>query len=319
MSQVYQRSAFCVTSADVLGRTTVVTLPGGNTVQTTYSGKVTTVTDQVNRKIKREVDSLGRLIKVTEQDVATGNLTQETNYTYDLADHLLQVNQGGQYRKFKYDSAGRLLYEKIPEQTVTISEQPGVLPPEWTTAYTYTDFNAVATQKDARGVVKTLSYDTLNRVTGISYNTSGASGVAATGGVTVEYDTNQQSSTNGLLLAIRVFNSNGVGYAYQESYSYNANKEVASVARTIDSRTYTTSYDYNQAGQATKLTYPSGYFYYLNHDNKGRLESLSPTAGSGQTSGYLTGVSYNIAGQVTGLSLNNGVVVEAYGYDTNRL
>jgi YD repeat-containing protein len=68
---------------DLLGRNTLVTLPGGNTVQTTYtSSSIVTVTDQVNRKIKRESDGLGRLIKVTEQDVSTGALTQETTYTY---------------------------------------------------------------------------------------------------------------------------------------------------------------------------------------------------------------------------------------------
>jgi len=67
-------------------------LPGGNTVQTSYtSSAIVTVTDQVNRKLKRETDGLGRLIKVTEQDVATGALTQETTYTYDLADRLIEA------------------------------------------------------------------------------------------------------------------------------------------------------------------------------------------------------------------------------------
>jgi hypothetical protein len=47
----------------------VKTLPGGNTIQTSYIGPAATVTDQVGRKIKREVDSLGRLVKVTEPDV----------------------------------------------------------------------------------------------------------------------------------------------------------------------------------------------------------------------------------------------------------
>jgi FOG: Ankyrin repeat len=39
---------------DLLGRVTMVTLPGGNTLQTIYSGSVVTTTDQVNRKTKRE-------------------------------------------------------------------------------------------------------------------------------------------------------------------------------------------------------------------------------------------------------------------------
>ncbi len=98
---------------DLLGRVTRVILPGGNTIQTTYSSNTVTVTDQVGRKVKRETDGLGRLVKVTEQD-ATGALTQDTTYTYDMADNLVQVNQGSQLRAFKYDTAGRLVAERIP-------------------------------------------------------------------------------------------------------------------------------------------------------------------------------------------------------------
>jgi YD repeat-containing protein len=42
---------------DTLGRDTVTTLAGGNTLQTSYSGLVVTTTDQVNRKMKRESSS----------------------------------------------------------------------------------------------------------------------------------------------------------------------------------------------------------------------------------------------------------------------
>ncbi|HXG66461.1 MAG TPA: hypothetical protein VNO70_15285, partial [Blastocatellia bacterium] len=45
---------------DALGRLTVTTLPDSNTVQHQYSGNTVTVIDQVNRKIKRETDGLGR-------------------------------------------------------------------------------------------------------------------------------------------------------------------------------------------------------------------------------------------------------------------
>lgn len=203
-----------------------------------------------------------------------------------------------------------MLFEKIPEQTATINDGTGTL---WTTKYTYTNFNAVATKTDARGVITTYSYDTMNRLTNIAYNTSGASGVASTPSVTMSYDTSQASATNGLLLAT------SVGSSYVESYSYNGNNQVASVARTIDTKSYTTSYEYNQISQVTKLTYPSSYYYYLNHDNLGRLQALSqnPPGGNGNI-GYLSNVTYNTAGQVTGLTLGNGVV-ESYGYDANRL
>ncbi len=284
---------------DQLGRVIVVTLPDGNTIQTSYSGTVVTATDQVGRKIKRESDGLGRLIKVTEQDVSTGALTQETTYTYDIADHLIGVNQGGQTRASKYDSAGRLLFERIPEMPALVNDGTGTM---WSCKYTYTSFGAVATKTDGRGVVITYGYDSLNRLTSISYNTSGAPSVVSTPNVTYTYDTNQSSSTNGLLLSL----SAG---GYSESYGYDSFNRVASLTRTIDGRNYTSSYQYNTANQAPQITYPSGRVINLGRDSKGRVTSVGS---------YLTSVTYNNIGQLTGTSLGNGVS-ESYGYDANRM
>jgi RHS repeat-associated protein len=284
---------------DQLGRVTVTTLPGGNTQSMTYSGNIVTVTDQVNRKIRRQTDGLGRLMKVTEQD-ATGALAQETNYTYDIADRLVEVNQGGQLRKFKYDAAGNLLYELIPEQSATINDGTGVM---WTCKYTYNDWNAVATRQDARGVITTYSYDSLHRMVGVSYNTSSAPGVAATPNATYTYDTNPNSGTKGLLLSV------AVGTAYSESYSYDSEKRIGSVTRTIEGRNYTTSYQYNTANQMTQLTYPNNTSIALGHDSKGRLASVGS---------YLSNMSHNGIGQMVGTTLGNGVN-ETFGYDANRM
>jgi len=101
---------------------------------------------------------------------------------------------------------------------------------------------------------------------------------------------------------------------YSETYAFDGYARPTSVTRWILGqaysiyKTYTTSYEYNQASQLTKMTYPSGQQVVVNHDDKGRVQSLSG----------LTGITYNIAGQVTGLTLGNGVV-ESYGYDANRL
>jgi RHS repeat-associated protein len=286
---------------DQLGRPTLVTLPGGNTFQTAFNGaNIVTVTDQVNRKVKRESDGLGRLIKVTEQVVSTGALTQETSYTYDIADRLTLVNQGNQTRAFKYDAEGRLLFERIPELTATINDGTGTM---WSTKYTYTDWGAAATKQDARGVITTYGYDSLHRMTSVTYNTSGAPGVAATPTVTYNYDNVNGSETKGLLLSIAVAGS------YSESYAYDSSKRVSSVTRTMDGRSYTTSFQYNTANQQTQMTYPSGRVINFGHDNKGRLIS----AGS-----FLSSVTYNGIGQLTGTTLGNGVT-ESYGYDANRM
>ena len=125
-----------------------------------------TVTDQVNRKIQRISDGFGRLVTVNEQD-ATGALTQATTYSYNYLDKLTGVNQGGQLRSYKYDAMGRLLYERIPEQSATINDGTGTM---WSCKYTYTEFSAVSTKQDARGVITTFSYDALHRATQLSYS-----------------------------------------------------------------------------------------------------------------------------------------------------
>jgi YD repeat-containing protein len=132
---------------DIANRAVITTLPGGNTTRTDYIGSAVTSTDQVGRKVKREIDGLGRLVKVTEQD-ATGALAQDTTYGYSLLDKLTSVNQGNQARSYKHDAPGRLLFERIPERAATINDGTGTL---WSSKYTHTEFGVINTKQDARG------------------------------------------------------------------------------------------------------------------------------------------------------------------------
>jgi RHS repeat-associated protein len=287
---------------DALGRAKEVTLPDGNKVTTLYEGNKVTVTDQVNRKIKREADGLGRLVKVTEQD-ANGQLTQDTLYSYDLLDKLTEVNQGNQYRSYKYDALGRLVYEKIPEQTATINGGGGT----WTMKYTYTDFGAILTRTDARGVVTTNGYDSLHRLTTITYDTTNAPGVDTTNNVNYTYDTNQSSATTGLLLGVTM---TGPLATYTETFSYDSYNRVSSRTWTRDNLSYTTGYQYNAASQTTRITYPvSLRTLNINHDEKGRLSSIAD-----QYRTYLSGLVFNPAGQVTSQGNGNGVT-ESFTYN----
>ena len=295
-----------VSSFDALGRTTVVTLPDNQTVQTAYSGNTVTVTDQVNRKMKREADGLGRLVKVYEQTSSGGTPTQETSYTYDLMDRLVEVNQGSQLRKYKYDSMGRLLFEKIPEQAATINDGTGTF---WTCKYTWTDYNAVATRQDARGVITTYSYDDLRRMTGVSYNVSGATGVASTPTVTYSYDTGASSATKGLMLSVSISGQSS------ENYSYDTDNRLSSLTRTIGTRNYATGYQYTTANQLTQLTYPSTRAVNINHDSIGRLSSV---VNNSDSANYLSGISYNSAGQTMGWTLGSNIA-ESFGYSSTRL
>src|SRR5205807_3149184 len=98
-----------------------------------------------------------------------------TTYTYDAHNNLLSVSQAaglvngqavaGQPRSYSYDGLGRLVTSSTPEAGTV------------TSFYTDAGSNACAGNpglvcrvQDARGVVKTLSYDAINRASGASYS-----------------------------------------------------------------------------------------------------------------------------------------------------
>jgi RHS repeat-associated protein len=287
---------------DELSQVIRVTLPDNQLIQTTYSGATATsgatviATDTVGRKRKSEVDGLGRLVKVTEQNPANGNLEWETSYSYDALDNLIQVYQGGQLRTFTYDAKGRLISETLPEAgTIT---------------YTYTDFDAVRTRTDARGVVTTYVYGPLNLLTGVSYNTASATGVVATAPVSITHKT--ASPGKGQIETV----TDGAG---SESYGYDSFGRLQSRIRVVDEISYETRYEYNAAGQMTLMIYPSGKRVKVERDSRGRPSALQRVDASGAAQeSYLSEINYRADGLIGSQRLGSGAT-ESFGYSDDRL
>ena len=272
-------------------RSRVVTTCAGATATV---GATVTVRDQVGRERSSEVDGLGRLVKVTEQDPTNnGALSLVTTYEYDVLDNLKKVDQGGQQRTYAYDAMSRLTSQTTPEAG--------------NVKFTYTGFDAVADRTDARGVVTTYEYDELNRPFRISYNTRSAPGVAATAPVYITYKAT--SPGKGQVQSVS-------DTIYSDSYGFDQFGRVD----TKSSGAYQTKYVYNNADQVTALVYPSGKRIRVNRDGRGRLAGLdSVNTMNVVLATYLSGVTYNTAGQVTGLNIGESVnaVRETYGYSTD--
>jgi len=292
---------------DELSRVTQVTLPdtpNNQTIHTDYNGATTTsgatviVTDTVGRKRKSEVDGLGRLVKVTEQNPANGNLEWETSYSYDVLNNLIQTNQGGQLRTFAYDSKGRITSETTPEAGKT--------------DYTYTDFSAVSTRRDARGVITTYTYGDLNLLTGVSYDTSQATGVALTAAVSITYK--NASPGKGQIVTV----TDGAGDD-GESYTYDSFGRLQSCTRVIDGISYQKQYEYNEANQMTLMTYPSGKRVNVGRDDRGRLSAVKKVDASGALlDTYLSGINYRADGLISSQNLGDSTT-ENFGYSNDRL
>jgi YD repeat-containing protein len=301
-------SATTTRTYDPMGRVILVTLPDGNTTQTTYNGATTTYIDQVGRERETQTDGLGRLISVTEQN-SSGILNVTTNYSYDMLDDLIRVNDGGQIRAFEYDGLKREIYELEPEESATINDGTGTM---WSRAYTYTSFNKVLTRTDALGNVTTYGYDALNRLNSISYNTSASPATTATNNVSLTYDTSATSTTKGLLLSISM---TGSLPNYTETPTYDSLNRISSRNWTRDGQSYTIGYQYNTGSELTQTTYPDGRVVGATYATNGQVSSVQePSSGSA----YLSSISYSVAGFKTGLTLGNGIT-ETFVYDPNRL
>src|ERR1700722_3949886 len=277
---------------DALGRQAKIVLPDSSQTTFAYSTSSITQTDPAGHQRKMQTDGLNRLSVVYEPDPTNGNsLTLQSNYAYTVLDNLASLTQGSQTRTYSYDGMGRLTGHTLPESG--------------TTSFQYNTYNQISQRTDARGVITTYTYDTMNRPYQISYNV-GTTGVAATPTVTYAYGTNASQFNNGRVLTI----TDGLGTV---TNTYDNLARATQVQHVINGSTYTIGYQYNLAGAVTSLTYPSGRVVQPSYDAIGRFSSLA----SGTTT-YASSFSYNSAFAPTNFTMGNGVAVTA-GYSANRL
>jgi|HubBroStandDraft_6_1064221.scaffolds.fasta_scaffold05637_1 RHS repeat-associated protein len=302
---------------DVLGRLTATTPPDNSASSATYTDNTHTLTDPAGIQRKYAMDGLARLTSAYEPDPSSGNtLTLQTSYTYNLLGELTGVTQDSQTRTYVYDALGRLLSATTPEAGgVCFGSVTG------STCNTdgYDSFNNLLKRTDARGVLTSYGYDTLNRLTSVSYNVSGATGVPATSslGFTYGNDSSCNSAHGAGCIGQLITMTDGVG---SENYNYNNLEQMTQLQKVINGTTYTASYAYNLAGELTSLTYPSGRVVQQSVDAVGRLCEVAPsTSGCGSAaSPFATGFSYSATGQMTGLKYGNGIYA-SFGFAAARL
>src|ERR1700733_1574298 len=221
---------------------TAVTTGGGIGTQlcssSTYGlGYPVLAVDEAGKKRQAWGDAFGRTIEVDEPN-NTGSLTQNTCYAYDVVNDVTGVAQGSQTRRYSYDSLSRLA-ETITPETGTI-----FTPHTNNRQLLCTGNPALLCQRihKTSGVTTTYAYDTLNRLTSISYSDK-------TPSVTYTYDGG--TSQKGFLTSMT--DSSGT-----TTWTYNNAGWPITEQRTIAGVTKTISYSYNGDGSLATITYPSG-------------------------------------------------------------
>ena len=212
-------------------------------------------------------------------------VTLATTYTYDVLDHLTGVSQAAglyngqsgsaQSRTYNFDPLGRLTSATTPESGTV------------TNYYTKTDGTAcsgdpslVCRIQDARGIVKTLAYDGINRLSTVTYSDS-------TPGQTYQYDQGG-SSVFALDRITKVFDG-----ANSQTFTYDNWGQIRSVSNVIDSNIYMVQYAYNAAGEVASITYPTNRVVNQTYDGIGRLSSVCDGASGCTGTTYLSNITYN--------------------------
>ncbi len=299
---------------NALNRVTLVTQPDGSPVSTSYAGNQMTVTDEAGKKRKSQTDGLGRLTTVWEDPTT---LNYETDYTYDVLNNLLTVNQKGndpnsanwRTRTFTYDSLSRLLCGSNPEIAAVICPASGTFPFGAVT-YTYdADGNALTKTAPAPNQASngtntetvTYSYDALNRLTQKSFSAItplatpaiqyGYDGVAPTGctppALTDSYPKGRRTS---------MCDASG-----STSWKHDVLGRILSESRTIAGNNKLTSYTYNLDGSLATLTYPTDLVMTYAYSTAGRALAVKDLAHSNN---YANNALYTPAGALTSMQQN---------------
>ncbi|HXN74379.1 MAG TPA: RHS repeat-associated core domain-containing protein [Candidatus Acidoferrales bacterium] len=296
---------------DGLGRVTKVTHSDGSSFFTYYGASVSAAggistqlcssstyglgypvlyIDEAAKKRQIWTDGLGRKIEVDEQD-NSGNLTQNTCYTYSILNNLTGVTQGTQSRTFQYDSLSRMTSATTPETgTVTYSYVTTTL------ALCSGNPYAACYRHDGRAFTN-YAYDSLNRLTGITYSTLSSAVI-----YTYDAGTNQKGFLTGM--------SDSSG---STTWGYNNVGWVTSEQRTIAGKTNSMSYTYNGDGTIGSVTYPSSRTITYTVSNAERATSAKDLTNNiqyGVTASYAPVGSLNsvLYGPATGF---NGVTTTA--------
>ncbi len=285
---------------DALGRVTKVIPPDGtpstNRVVTSYSGNCTTVTDQQNKQRKSCTDALGRLITIYEPD-ATGALTLVTNYTYDVLDNLTFVDHGDRDRSFTYNSLSQLTQAVNPESGAT--------------TYTYDNDGNLITKTDARSITATYFYDALHRLTRKTYSDGSLTEYFM-------YDTPVfawQTNTIGRLVNMYKGTSCSLSGGEAEVFGYDSMGRLIEHRRCVQAE-FVTRYQYNQAGGATQITYPSGRQVNYTYNAAGQVTQVKEANGALKI--YADNINYHPHGAWNQMRISSGALQQTATFN-NRL
>ncbi|MBP8274119.1 MAG: RHS repeat-associated core domain-containing protein, partial [Acidobacteria bacterium] len=265
---------------DAQSRIETVTHADGTVTSYAYSGAKVTTTDEFTDGVPDRVTEHtwqqtgspdgGRLSSMKDADLQTWS------YAYNALDAMTSVSEpGGSTRTWAYTTAGQLGSETHPASG--------------TTSYTYDGVGAVHTRTDAKGQVFTYHYDDDNRL--IEIDAPGT-----------DHDVTQVfDDAAGNRKRVQ---TGPVGNRITTDFFYDDNDRLWKRVDTIQSRTFTTLFDYDARDNLEKITYPSGHAVRYGIDDADRVSDVYDLVGAGWAEDF----TYHASGAVSGYTAANGAI-----------
>ncbi len=289
---------------DEASRIKKVIRPDGSTVATDWgvlmgdlTGTTKTITDEAGKKRKGVFDALDRLVRVNEDP---SGLNYVTDYLFDAAGNLRRTTQGEQSRYFAFDSMGRLIYSKQPEQDALPSlafTDPVTGNTQWSMKYEYDATGNITKTTDSRAVTAVGTFDGLNRLVRRDYSDD-------TPDIDYYFD--------GMGLDVPAANALGKTTRVATNISESRYTEFDPWGRVLrseqrtDGRTFASGYAYNLAGALVSETYPSGRTVLTELNRDGQIDGVSDIQPGKAPRRLANNMAYNANGDLQKLRFGNG-------------
>jgi RHS repeat-associated protein len=254
--------------------------------------------------VNYEYDAQGNPTKAIQAPGVAGfNFTTQASY-----DSLSRVkdttNPKNGITRFQYDGVDRLTQVTDPRNLITQYPRNGlgdatslVSPDTGTATHTYDEAGNLKTRTDSRSVLTTYSYDELNRLTQAAHTKTGMT--SQTFGWT--YDQTGAGFSHGIgRLTSTTHPAGSTQYAYdaQGRLTTDIQRVDAAAGANASQIVNTVGYEYDVAGNLTRITYPSGAQVSFGHTD-GQVTSVSLARNAGSTAATLvSGIEFEPFGAI---------------------
>jgi RHS repeat-associated protein len=293
---------------DAAGRLVTTVNPDSSRTQIVYHVGTQTLTDELGRATGYDIDAFGRITAVHEnrRDCFSENCpiieTATTRYRYDALDRLVNIIDSERHKTaIVWDMLGRRKSVCDPDRGCT--------------RFSWNDDGTLASQTDANGVRRTLTYDLVARPIGqLSFDKLNRRMRALRW--TWDVDPNTGVPNGASRGQITQLDDVSAAATLQSDYHYDVMGRVDLDTECIDGSCFQMGASFDPAGRVSQLTYP---------DRGGQVTSSSPAVDyvygeNGMLEsipGFVDQFRHDAAGNTTGISFHNGIT-ETWSFDAKR-